>query len=172
MNRKGVDQSRRDFLGQAAAIGSVVVTGAGLAASALANRHPHPHETSLDYLDRNTYVDKMELHGHFVADPDLPARGAAPKANMMAIGEQRFLFKGGFVWDITDPVKAHVINAGGFRSFQLQLAYNRNLGKWILMTGRSAPLTSSHPNAPNGKYDDQSLVDAAINAPGLRGIQL
>jgi hypothetical protein len=172
MNKRKIDQSRRDFLRQAVSVGGVAMTTAGVTTSTLANRHPHPHETSLDYLDRNTYIDKMEVHGHFVANNDNPLIGAAPKANMMAIGEQRFLFKGGFVWDITDPVNAHVINAGGFRTFQLQLAYNHKLGKWILMTGHSAPITSSHPNAPNGKYDDPSLIESSINAPGLRGIKL
>ena len=164
--------SRREFIKTSAAIGGTTAIGAGIPTLALSNRHPHPHETSLDYLDRNTYIDKMEVHAHFVVDSEAPGRGTAGKANMMAIGEQRFLFKGGYVWDVTDPENAEVINVVDGIGGQLQLAYNRNLGKWILMSGHSAPSTSSHPNAANGKYDDPSLIDNAVYAPGLRGVRM
>lgn len=164
--------SRREFIKQAAAAGGATVAGASLAGSALANRHPHPHENSLDYLDRNTYVEKFETHGRFLLNPDNPAQGVSGKCNLMAVGDRRYLFKSGNVWDISDPENAEVINRGGFRGGQLQVAYNRNLRKWIMLTGASVPTTSAHPLAPNGKYDDPSLITTAVNAPGLRGIRM
>ncbi len=164
--------SRREFIKQAATAGGATVAGVSLAGSALANRHPHPHETSLDYLDRNTYVEKFEAHGRFLVNPDNPAQGVSGKCNLMAVGDRRYLFKSGNVWDISDPENAEVINRDGFRGGQLQVAYNRNLRKWIMLTGASVPTTSAHPLAPNGKYDDPSLITTAVNAPGLRGIRM
>ncbi|RMD87960.1 MAG: hypothetical protein D6807_06795, partial [Alphaproteobacteria bacterium] len=148
--------------------------GALLAASALgplagaparANNHPHPHKGSLNFLDPETYIRNCAVHAHF------DATVSAGKSQMMAKGKRRFLFTNGEVWEVTDALKPVLINRHAFLGRQVQLAYNRKIGKWILMTGASPPPTSSTPEAPHGKYDDPRLVYNSLYAAGLRGVR-
>ncbi len=147
--------------------GVVALTFAALSAGASANQHPHPHKGSLDYLDRNGYTKNMRVLGVFGLGEE---RGH--KLQMMAIGARRFILQNGDVIDVSDPRAPKLVKHGAFRGSQLQVAYNRKLGKWILITGASSPITSTTASAPNGKYDDPSLIEKTKQGPGLRGIRI
>src|SRR5712691_2763914 len=121
---------------------------------AIANQHPHPHKGSLDYLDRNSYAKNTRVLGVFQLGEE---RGH--KLQMMAIGARRFILQNGDVIDVSDPRAPKLVKHGAFRGSQLQVAYNKKLGKWILVTGASSPITSTTATAPNGKYDDPSLIE-------------
>ncbi len=156
--------TRRQFLKR-------VAGGAGVALSgpffAFANRHARPSPQSITYLDRKMYLHNMEVIAHFQPGVD---RGG--KMQMMAIGSQRLLFQQGDVIDISNPTAPKMYNEGAFQGGQIQLAYNKTLKKWILITGSQAPITSATPTAPNGKFDDPKLVENFRNFKGLRGIRL
>lgn len=158
--------TRRDFIKAGAAAGAAALAGPGLVATAFANRHPHPRPTSLEYLDRNMYRKNTDVLAHF--DPG-EERGA--KMQMMAIGARRFLFNRGDVIEVTDPFKPKMFNKKGYVGNQLQLAYNRKLGKWILMTGAGSRATFATPKWPRGKYDNPDLIKQNINQKGLRGVR-
>src|SRR5882724_1309175 len=106
--------------------------------TAFPNQHPHPHKGSLDYLDRNSYAKNMRVLGVFQLGEE---RGH--KLQMMAIGSRRFILQNGDVIDVSDPRAPKLVKLGAFRGSQLQVAYNRKLGKWILITGASSPITST-----------------------------
>src|SRR5882762_10173730 len=138
--------SRRSFLRTAA--------GAGLALassplSALADHHGHPSPNSISYLDRRMYIRNMEILAHFG-----PGQSRHGKMQMMSAGNRRYIFQQGDVIDVSDVRKPVMFNKGGFEGGQVQVAYNKNLKKWILMTGSQTPITDSTPEAPMGKYDD------------------
>ena len=149
----------------------VRVLAASLALAApsgsFANQHPHPHKGSLDYLDRNSYAKNMRVLGVFQLGEE---RGH--KLQMMAIGARRFILQNGDVIDVSDPRAPKLVKHGAFRGSQLQVAFNKKLGKWILITGASSPITSTTATAPNGKYDDPSLIEKTQQGPGLRGIRI
>jgi len=144
-----------------------LATGGTLARIALANNHPHPHQGSLDFLDTGTYVRNCEVHVHL----DVATENGG-KSQIMAIGKRRFLFNSGNVWDISDALHPELVNQDAWRGGQLQLAYNRSLRKWILMTGAAPPPTSSTPEAPDGKYGDPRLIDNSRYYAGLRGVRV
>src|SRR5688572_23428066 len=150
--------SRRGFLKAGAAAGGVALTGA-----AMANRHPHPRPTSLQYLDRNMYRKNTEVLAHY-------GQGQHPggKMQMMAIGERRFIFQQDDVIEVTNPFKPVLLGRNAFIGGQLQLAYNNKLGKWILMTGRGSQATFTTPKWPHGKYDNPLLIEGNIKQTGLR----
>lgn len=157
--------NRRAFFTCAGASAGLIA--AGSPSVGLANRTPHPHKGSLDYLDPATYQKNVTVHAHLT---ELSYNGA--KMQMMARWRQRFLFSGGDVIDVTDSRAPQIINKGGYIGRQIQLAYNRKVGKWILMTSASAPPTSTLPEAPRGKYDAPWMIDVAHNRPGLRGVRI
>ena len=138
-----------------------------LSQGAIANQHPHPHKGSLEYLDRNSYAKNMRVLGVFQLGEE---RGH--KLQMMAIGSRRLILQNGDVIDVSDPRAPKLVKHDAFRGSQLQVAYNRKLGKWILITGASSPITSTTATAPNGKYDDASLIEKTKTGPGLRGIRI
>jgi len=140
---------------------------AASSSSVLANQHPHPHKGSLEYLDRNSYAKNMRVLGVFQLGEE---RGH--KLQMMAIGSRRLMLQNGDVIDVTDPRAPKLVKHGAFKGSQLQVAYNKKLGKWILVTGASSPITSTTATAPNGKYDDPSLIEQTKQGPGLRGIRI
>jgi hypothetical protein len=155
---------RREILKLGAAAGAI-----GAAHSvplAYANRHPHPRPTSLPYLDRNMYRRNTDVLAHF--DPG-EERGS--KMQMMSIGARRFLFNRRDVVEVTEPLKPVMVNKGAYPSGQLQLAYNRKIGKWILMTGHGSIGTFSTPKWPHGKYDNPDLIKRNIEQKGLRGVR-
>src|SRR5258707_5441122 len=94
------------------------------------------------------------------------------KLKMMANGARRFILQNGDVIDVSDPRAPKLVKHGAFRGSQLQVAYNKKLGKWILITGASSPITSTTATAPNGKYYDPSLIEKTKHGPGLRGIRI
>src|SRR5712692_10127130 len=94
------------------------------------------------------------------------------KLQMMAIGARRFILQNGDVIDVGDPRAPKLVKHNAFRGSKLQVAYNRKLGKWILITGASSPITSTTPPAPNGKSADASLIEKPKQGPGLRGIRV
>src|SRR6266446_4246242 len=148
-------------------VGVASLAVAALSGSAFANQHPHPHKGSLDYLDRNSYAHNMRVLGVFQLGEE---RGH--KLQMMAIGPRRFILQNGDVIDVSDPRVPKLVKPGAFRGSQLQVAFNKKLGKWILITGASSPITSTTATAPNGKYDDPSLIEKTKQGPGLRGIRI
>ena len=123
----------------------------------MANRHPHPRPTSLQYLDRNMYRKQTDVLAHYGQGQH---RGG--KMQMMAIGERRFLFQQGDVIEVTNPLKPVLLGRNAFLGGQIQLGYNNKLGKWILMTGRGSRATFSTPKWPHGKYDNPLLIDGNI----------
>jgi hypothetical protein len=90
---------------------------------------------------------------------------------IMSIGDRRYMFQQGDVIDISNVRKPTFYNKGGFQGGQVQVAYNKNLKKWILMTGAQTPITDSTPEAPMGKYDNPHLDDKRKNYKGLRGVR-
>src|SRR5208337_2153655 len=155
--------SRRSFLRTAA--------GAGLALassplSALADHHGHPSPNSISYLDRRMYIRNMEVLAHFGTGDSRHG-----KMQMMSAGSRRYIFQQGDVVDVSDVRKPTMFNKGGFEGGQVQVAYNKSLKKWILMTGAQTPITDSTPEAPMGKYDDPHLDDKRKNYKGLRGVR-
>ena len=158
--------TRREFIKLGAVTGGVALGGFASTGPALANRHPHVRPTSLPYLDRNMYRKDTDVLAHFE-----PGQERGAKMQMMAIGPRRFLFNRGDVIEVTEPLRPKMFNKRGYVGGQLQLAYNGKLGKWILMTGRGSRGTFSTDKAPNGKYDDPSLIPANINEKGLRGVR-
>src|SRR6266705_1988886 len=105
-----------------------------LSGSSFANQHPHPHKGSLDYLDRNGYAKNMRVLGVFQLGEE---RGH--KLQMMAIASRPFILQNGDVIDVSFPRAPKLVKHGAFRGSQLQVAFNKNLEKWILITGASSP---------------------------------
>jgi hypothetical protein len=153
--------NRRDFLKASAA-----VSGIALAGAAVANRHPHPRPTSLQYLDRNMYRKNTDVLAHYGQ-----GQHRVGKMQMMAIGERRFMFQQGDVIEITNPYKPVLLGRNAFLGGQVQLGYNNKLGKWILMTGRGSRATFTTPEWPHGKYDNPLLIDGNLKETGLRGVR-
>ena len=116
---------------------------AALSGTAFSNQHPHPHKGSLDHLDRNSYAKNMRVLGVLQLGEE---RGH--KLQMMAIGARRFILQNGDVIDVSDPRTPKLVKHGAFRGSQLQVAFNKKLGKWILITGASSPITSTTATAP------------------------
>ena len=158
--------TRRDFIKVGAAAGGLAAAGPELIVPALANRHPQPRPTSYKMLDRNMYRKNAEVVAHFD-----PGEEREAKMQMMAIGTRRFLFTRGDVIEVTDALKPKMFNHKAFVGNQVNLAYNRKIGKWILMTGAGIAGTFSTPKAPRGKYDEPSMIQQNINQKGLRGVR-
>src|SRR5256884_6619148 len=154
--------TRREFLRTAAGAGLAL---AGSPVAAWADHHGHPTPNSISYLDRRMYTHNMELLAHF-----MPGRVRNGKMQLMSVGNRRYMFQQGDVIDVSDVRKPQLFNKGGFEGGQVQVAYNKNLKKWILMTGAQTPITDSTPEAPMGKYDDPHLDDKRKNYKGLRGV--
>ena len=134
-----------------------------------ANAHPHPRPDSLPYLDQSTYVRNMAIRAH------IGGANRRWKLQMMAVGEHRYLFQGGIpkgdVIDVTDPLNPVVVNEDAFLGRQIQLAYNNDIGKWILMTGAAPPLIKATTEFPHGKYDDPGAYERVKTHKGLRGVR-
>src|SRR5260370_32120793 len=116
--------TRREFLQQAAGAGLAL---AGSSLTGWADHHAHPPPNSLTYLDRRMYIHNMEILAHF--EPGHVRNG---KMQLMSAGDRRYLFQQGDVIDIRDVRKPHMYNKGGFQGNQLQVAFNKELKKWIL----------------------------------------
>ena len=146
-----------------------LVLPTGVATDAFGNAHPKPRPDSLPYLDQSTYVRNMAIRGHVGGD------NRRWKMQMMNIGERRLLFQGGNpkgdVIDVTDPLSPVVVNEDAFVGRQIQLAFNSDIGKWILMTGAAPPLIRATMEFPHGKYDDPGALDRVNNYEGLRGVR-
>src|ERR1700680_4229690 len=155
--------SPREFLQRAGGAGLAL---AGSSLAAWADHHGHPTPNSLPYLDRRMYIRNMEILAHL--EPGHVRNG---KMQLMSPGDRRYLFQEGDVIDISDVRKPRMFNKGGFQGGQVQVAYNKDLKKWILMTGSQTPITDSTPEAPMGKYDDPHLDDKRKNYKGLRGVR-
>jgi hypothetical protein len=140
------------------------------ARDAFANAHPKPRPDSLPYLDQATYIRNMAVRAHIGGD------NRRWKMQMMNIGERRFLFQGGSpmgdVIEVTDPLNPVVVNENAFLGNQFQLAYNSNIGKWILISGAAPPLIRATEEFPHGKYDEPDAYERVTNHEGLRGVRL
>src|SRR6202163_2462678 len=159
----GVQPTRREFI-RGAAGASLLFAGSNVVA--WADHHGHPTPQSLYYLDRRMYIHNMEILAHF-----MPGQRRNGKMQMMSIGNRRYMFQQGDVIDLSDVRKPVMYNKGDFQGGQVQVAFNKDLKKWILMTGSQTPITDSTPEAPNGKYDDPHLDDKRKNFKGLRGVR-
>jgi hypothetical protein len=147
----------------------LILSSVGFTQIVLANGHPHPREDSLTYLDQATYIRNMAIRAH------LGGENRRWKMQMMADGERRYLFQGGIpkgdVIDVTDPLNPVIINEDAFEGRQIQLAYNSEIGKWILMTGAAPPLIRATAEYPHGKYDDPTAYARVKDYEGLRGVR-
>jgi hypothetical protein len=147
----------------------LILSSVGFTQIVLANGHPHPREDSLTYLDQATYIRNMAIRAH------LGGENRRWKMQMMADGERRYLFQGGIpkgdVIDVTDPLNPVVINEDAFEGRQIQLAYNSEIEKWILMTGAAPPLIRATAEYPHGKYDDPTAYARVKDYEGLRGVR-
>ena len=159
---KALTPSRRRFIQTTAGAGLALATSS---LTAWADHHGHPSPNSISYLDRRMYIRNMEVLAH------LPGDNRHGKMQMMSIGNRRYMFQQGDVVDISDVRKPSIFNKKGFDGAQVQVAYNKDLKKWILMTGSQTPITDSTPEAPMGKYDDPHLDDKRKNFKGLRGVR-
>src|SRR5258708_6994913 len=130
---KSLTPTRRDFLRTAAGAGLAL---AGSPLAAFADHHGHPSPNSISYLDRMMYIRNMEVLAHF-----MPGHVRNGKMQLMSVGNRRYMFQQGDVIDVSDVRKPAFYNKGGFEGGQVQVAYNRNLKKWILMTGAQTPIT-------------------------------
>src|SRR5260370_8441679 len=155
-----IPPTRREFL-RTAAGATLAMAGAPIAS--WADHHGHPSTNSISYLDRRMYVRNMELLAHF-----MPGRVRNGKMQLMSVGNRRYMFQQGDVIDVSDVRKPAFYNKGGFEGNQVQLAYNKNLKRWLLMTAPQTPITDSTPEAPMGKYDDPHLDDKRKNSNELR----
>lgn len=164
MKNNTPSKGRREFLKKVA--GATGMALAGAAVPALANRHPKALPMSLTYLDRRTYIHNMEVIAHFA-----PGTRRGGKMQMMSIGNRRYMFQAGDVLDVSDPRNPRMYNPKGFEGGQVQLAYNKNLKKWILMTGADAAKPVSSVEHPAPKYDDPTSVNVERNYKGLRGVR-
>ena len=134
--------SRRQFIRTAAGAGIAL---AGSSVAAWADHHGHPSPNSISHLDRRMYIRNMEILAHF-----MPGHVRNGKMQIMSIGDRRYMFQQGDVVDISNVRKPTFYNKGGFQGGQVQVAYNKTLKKWILMTGSQTPITDSTPEAPMG----------------------
>lgn len=151
------------------AIVSQLLLSVGATTPAFANAHPHPRPDSLGYLDQVTYVRNMAIRAH------VGGENRRWKMQMMTVGDRRFLIQGGIpmgsVLDVTDPLDPVVVNEDAFVGRQIQLGYNKDIGKWILMTGAAPPLIRATEEYPHGKYDDPTALDRVNQHEGLRGVR-
>ena len=131
--------SRRQFIRTAAGAGLAL---AGSSVTAWADHHGHPSPNSISYLDRRMYIRNIELLAHF-----MPGHVRNGKMQIMSIGDRRYMFQQGDVIDISNVRKPTLYNKGGYQGGQVQVAYNKNLKKWILMT-----LSLIHISEPTRPY--------------------
>src|SRR5579864_7281935 len=117
--------TRRQFLkttvGAAAAV-------AGSAIASRANNHPHPSPQSLTYLDPQMYIRNMAVIAHFQPGED---RGG--KMQRMSVGDRRYLVQQGDFIDVSDLRKPDMYNHHEWNGYQVQVAWNQKLKKWILV---------------------------------------
>ena len=137
--------SRRDFLELGAAAGAAA-TGVGWSGAVVGQQMPHPHENSLDFLDRTEYIHNMEVLNVFQ-----PGQARVGKMQMMVQGDRRLIFQGAWrpgspslVIDVSNPMQPTIVNDREWysgdqsdvdRYCQFQLAYNSERRRWILMNG-------------------------------------
>ena len=102
-------------------------------------------------LEKRSYIKNMKLLAtHF------PGTDRWGKMQMMVVGEKRYLLQAysletpeghrtrGVIIDVTDPINPVVVNDNAWAeephpgAFQIQVGYNQELEKWILVAGASA----------------------------------
>ena len=131
-----------------------------------AKAYGRPRPTSLPYLDLNMYRKNTHVLACF-KDWTPGFRG-----QMMAVGNRRFLFdRVGKIIEVTDPLRPTLINKNAYKGGP-QLAYNKELRKWILMVSAGVPGTFPTPQWPLGKYSSPELVERSVNHKGLRGLRI
>ncbi len=121
---------------------------------------------AMDSLDRNQYLHNMEIVSH---TPGVRISSGEPLVVMWARGRQRLLPAGTGFFDISDPRKPVMMETGDVR-VQGNVAYNRNLKKWIMMSTASRPLSGASPAFPYGQYNKE-LKEKTLAYKGLRGIR-
>ncbi len=118
---------------------------------------------ALDYLDRKQYIYNMEIHSHLPGGAGAGNDGIT--SPLWARGAQRILVGGGV--DITDPKKPFIAMKGVGGG---NLAYVKNLKKWVIMNSGMAALTAPTPEYPHGQYDEE-YKQKALAYSGLKGIR-
>jgi len=118
-----------------------------------------------DRLDYNVYQRNMSLHAHY-----FPGEGTGSKFQMMVRGKRRYLYsaymnRSGAIkmrcLDVTDPTNARVVGEDLADGYQMQVAYNRAIGKWVLITSSNAGVTEV--DMTRGRN---------LAAKGLRGVRI
>ena len=110
-------------------------------------------------LDSNSYAQNMTVEKHL-----FDGMNRRTKFQFMTQGNRRYLFQGdanghSIVIDVSDAMYPRVISEYQFEGFQIQLAYNEFVDKWILITSAAPAMT----DITRGENKD---------LPGLRGIKI
>ena len=182
MSKIGESIERRNFLKMTAA-GLGGLAASGLGRRAFSSTLTHAHRNSLKELDPNSYNKNFTEHSSFnqkvmktVGQTRSYVGRGGGKMNMMAIGERRFIFLGGDVWDVSNPLEPKRIGEQTYKGgVQNQVAYNRKAKKWILMTWSLPPFTQRTNDRPFGKYGypyGQELIERSRGWKGLRGVYI
>ncbi|MBT6410809.1 MAG: twin-arginine translocation signal domain-containing protein [Betaproteobacteria bacterium] len=163
--------TRRSLLKAGAALaGCAGLTNLGVVSQTFANHHPQPHEDSLDYLDRETYIHNMEVHAH------LETEAGQHGMQMYVKGDRRYMFTARSIIDVTDPLNPVTIKEDPWPVGSLgdipALAYNKKLGKWIMLVGAGMQPTMPTEDKIGGKYKYPSKIIDVITKPGLRGCRI
>jgi hypothetical protein len=161
--------TRRDFLKLAGGVAGAAVAGP----VAYAHHHPRPRYDSIPFLDQRMYLNNMEIIAHMPGPGPHGAGRSGGCMMMTASGGQRLLCQGNFVTDVTDPRNPKNINtkaAGG------QLAYNKDLKKWIMMQASQEPSYTevNGSDVAMGKYGPKATeyLKKTKEWNGLRGIRM
>ncbi len=163
--------ARREFIKAGAILaGNAAIGGSGVLNQAFANNHPNVHEGSLGYLDRNTYIEGMQVHSVF--EPKLLGNRGM---HMMAQGDRRYFFTDRSVLEVTDPLNPMFVNEDAWESgafAEPAIAYNQKSGRWLMIVGEYAGGTFASESQPAGKYHYPSKIAGPINYEGLRGCRI
>jgi len=102
--------------------------------------------------EKRSYISGLELLGH-----SFPGQERGGKMQMMIKGDKRYMVQtsfghpGGWIIDVTDPLKPVIVNAHAFpEGDNVQVAWRGDLQKWIAMV---------------------SVGQTEPGAPGFRGVQ-
>jgi hypothetical protein len=87
---------------------------------------------------------------------------------MVAVGDRRYLLQQGDVIDVSDIRKPEVVAKGAFQGGASEVAYNKQLKKWILMTTAAPPQTTA---TEFGKYDGLETLKPYRENKAFRGIR-
>lgn len=135
---------------------------------------PRPVDGSIDYLEDASYIENMELLGHW---PTV-VRLTHTWQNVIEMDGRRIMYhyyrQALNVYDITDPLervvlleKRYAADEGEFGA--AAIAFNRDLGKWIMVQSFEVPRTYG---AESNKYTNPENLGRLMGVPGFRGFRV